>query len=331
MVKSMLSRREALTLMGRAGIVAAGVGPMAALVAACQSGSTTPAGGSPGASASTGASGSTMDRWNKQGFVPLGYEEAAPYSFVDPNSGELTGLDVDISAAIFKTMGLPAFEPILTSSTARIPGLQAGRWDFIGNAFFILPQRCALVAFTNPLHVSIETALVAKGNPKNISSWAGIIADRSLKIAISEGANDQQLYSQDGVPDSQVSVFPDDQTAAQSVADGRVDVWLNDILSLNWMVKVGNIGASAEVVTAFTPRLTNGQPQKRYLGVACRYDEIDFLNGYNAALKTLITSGQLLQIGSKYGLTKDIVPDPSYGSINICPAPAAPWPSDYVQ
>lgn len=169
MVKSMLSRREALTLMGRAGIVAAGVGPMAALVAACQSGSTTPAGGSPGASASTGASGSTMDRWNKQGFVPLGYEEAAPYSFVDPNSGELTGLDVDISAAIFKTMGLPAFEPILTSSTARIPGLQAGRWDFIGNAFFILPQRCALVAFTNPLHVSIETALVAKGNPKNIS------------------------------------------------------------------------------------------------------------------------------------------------------------------
>jgi polar amino acid transport system substrate-binding protein len=297
------------------------------VVGAC---SGTAATGSPGASgASSPTASGTLGRWQQQGFVRLGYEEAAPYSYVDPTSGELTGLDIDISNAIFKSLGMPAFDPVLTTMPAYIPGLMANRWDFTGNSIYILPARCAQVAFTNPLHVSIETALVPKGNPKNINSWSGIVADPSIKIGISEGANDQALYKQDGVPDSRVSVFPDDQTAAQAVADGRVDVWLNDILSLNWMVKTGSIGDTTEVVTDFTPRLTDGQPQKRYLGVAARYDEIDFLNAYNAALKNLITSGQLLQIGSKYGLTQNIVPDPNYGSEQICPAPAAPWPSSY--
>ncbi len=318
MVASNITRREALVLMGRVGLLVAAAGPATAIVASCSSSSST---------ASTG-SGSTMDRWKSDGFVRLGYEEAAPYSFVDPASGDLTGLDVEIHRTIFKNLGLPDFDPVLTSSPGRIPGLLAKRWDMTGNSIYILPDRCAQVAFTNPLHDSIETALVAKNNPKNITSWDGILKDTSLKIAISEGANDQQLYKQDGVADNRISIFPDDQTAAQSVADGRVDVWLNDIISLNWMVKTATISGDAEVVTDFTPRLTNGEPQRRYLGVAVRYDEIDFLNEYDAQLKTLITSGKLLEIGQPFGLTQAIVPDPDFGAKQICPD--APWPASYV-
>jgi polar amino acid transport system substrate-binding protein len=329
MLETPVTRRDAMKLIGRTGMLAVAASPVAALLAACSSPAASVS--SPGASGSgapSAAAGDTIGRFKQQGFVRIGYEEAAPYSYVDPKTGSLTGLDIEITRAIFKTMGLPDFDPVLTVMTAYIPGLLANRWDFTGNSIYLRPERCAQVAFTNPLHVSIETALVRKGNPKKISSWQGIVADPSIKIGIGEGSNDQALYKQDGVPDSRVSVFPDDQTSAQAVADGRVDVWLNDILSLNWMIKtIPSIGDTSEVITAFTPRLENGQPQKRYLGVACRYDEIDFLNGYNAALKDMITSGQLLTIGAPFGLTKEIVPDPAFGAKGVCPD--GPWPSNY--
>ena len=327
MLEAPVTRREAMKMIGRVGMLAAVASPAAAFLAACQAGTATPA-GSAGSGAPSAAAGDTIARFKQQGFVRLGYIEAAPYSYVDPKTGKLTGLDVEITRAIFKTMGLPDFDPVLTVMTAYIPGLLANRWDFTGNSIYLRPERCAQVPFTNPLHVSIETALVPKGNPKKISSWKGIVDDANIKIGIGEGSNDQALYKQDGVPDSRVSVFPDDQTSAQAVASGRVDVWLNDILSLNWMVKtIPSIGDTSEVISDFEPRLENGQPQKRYLGVACRYDEIDFLNGYNAALKDLITSGELLKIGEPFGLTKAIVPDPAFGAKNVCPD--APWPSNY--
>jgi len=328
MLETPVTRREAMKLLGRTGIVVASASPIAAFLAACAA--STPRAGSPGSggASAAAAAGDTIGRFKQQGSVALGYIEAPPYSYIDPKTGKLTGLDVEITRAIFKTMGLPDFNPVSTVMTGYIPGLLAKRYDFTGNSIYIKPERCAQVPFTNPLHVSIETALVPKGNPKKITSWKGIVDDPSIKIGIGEGSNDQALYKQDGVPDSRVSVFPDDQTSAQAVASGRVDVWLNDILSLNWMVKtVPSIGDTSEVVTAFTPRLENGQPQKRYLGVACRYDEIDFLNEYNAALKNLITTGELLKIGEPYGLTKEIVPDPAFGAKNVCPD--APWPSDY--
>jgi polar amino acid transport system substrate-binding protein len=326
MLETPATRRQAIKLIGRTGIIAVAASPLATFLAAC--GTSAPSAGSQGAGGPSAAAGDTIGRFKQQGYVRIGYIEAAPYSYVDPKTGKLTGLDIEITRAIFKTMGLPDFDPVLTVMTAYIPGLLANRWDFTGNSIYLRPERCAQVPFTNPLHVSIETALVPKGNPKKINSWKGIVDDASIKIGIGEGSNDQALYKQDGVPDSRVSVFPDDQTSAQAVASGRVDVWLNDILSLNWMVKtIPSISDTSEVITAFTPRLENGQPQKRYLGVACRYDEIDFLNGYNAALKDLITSGELLKIGEPFGLTKEIVPDPAFGAKGVCPD--APWPSDY--
>ena len=176
MLEAPVTRREAMKMIGRVGMLAAVASPAAAFLAACQAGTATPA-GSAGSGAPSAAAGDTIAKFKQQGFVRLGYIEAAPYSYVDPKTGKLTGLDVEITRAIFKTMGLPDFDPVLTVMTAYIPGLLANRWDFTGNSIYLRPERCAQVPFTNPLHVSIETALVPKGNPKKISSWKGIVDD----------------------------------------------------------------------------------------------------------------------------------------------------------
>ena len=48
---------------------------------------------------------------------------------------------------------------------AMIPGLQAGRHDAVTAGLFMKPERCAAVAYSEPVLCDAEAMLVKKGNP----------------------------------------------------------------------------------------------------------------------------------------------------------------------
>jgi polar amino acid transport system substrate-binding protein len=316
MSESYMSRRDLLKTAGRLGVGAAFFGSLTTVAAACQAGAASPAAGA--ASPATG-----LEKFRQAGYVRTGYVYAPPYAYIDPVAGTFTGVDVEVSRAIFKKLNLPEFDPVLVSSPSYIPGLLAGRWDFTGNAIKILPDRCQNAAFFNPTHVVKEGALVAKGNPLGVESWAQLIkSSDKIRIVQGEGQQGQALLVQDGVPADKIIIVPDDSTAAEAVNSGRADVWLNDKFSLNYMATRTDL-PKVEVVKSYTGRLVDGKESVVYLSVATRHSEVELLNAYNDELAKMIQSGEFLTIGQPFGVSADIIPDPSLTSKKICPD--APW------
>ena len=116
----------------------------------------------------SGATALTLEEARQNG-VRIGFQNEPPYAFVGDN-GEIKGTDNVLVMSVLKEMGIEKVEAVVMDFASLIPGLQANRLDIIPSVF-ILPKRCALVSFSNPIWKGGSAFLVAKGNPKNLHSY----------------------------------------------------------------------------------------------------------------------------------------------------------------
>ena len=142
-----MNRNSSHRAMSRAvAAVAAGV-LIASSLAACST--VTPG----GASASGGAA-NTLELGKKQGYLRVGIANEPPYTQVGAD-GSVSGAEPDILHAVLKTMGVSEIQGIVTPYPAMIPGLIANRWDVIAAGLFMKQSRCAAVAYSEPVIVSM--------------------------------------------------------------------------------------------------------------------------------------------------------------------------------
>lgn len=145
-----------------------------------------------------------LEKIKSQGFVSIGFANEAPFSYATP-SGELAGLDIDILHVLFDKMGVKDFRGGLTTFGSLIPGLKAGRFDLIASAIYIKPDRCAQVAFGEPMYIEGDGLVVMKGNPHQLHSYGDIANDPSIKVAHDVGATGVSDHAKAmGVKDSQL-------------------------------------------------------------------------------------------------------------------------------
>src|SRR5215207_2310251 len=78
---------------------------------------------------------------------------AAPASAAD---GKLSGAAPDVARAIFEKLGIKEVVASISEYGAMIPGLQAGRHDAITAGLFMKPERCAAVAYSEPVLCDAE-------------------------------------------------------------------------------------------------------------------------------------------------------------------------------
>src|ERR1700712_393561 len=98
-----------------------------------------------------GAPAGTLARLRAAKSVTVGVANFPPYSAVEPD-GSLTGVVPALTKLIMGRIGVPEVKGIPIASYAElIPGMQAGRWEFICSALSISKARCAEVAFADPM------------------------------------------------------------------------------------------------------------------------------------------------------------------------------------
>jgi polar amino acid transport system substrate-binding protein len=124
---------------------------------------------------------STLERIKDQGYIRMGFANENPFSYATPE-GELAGVDVDILNHILADMGVKEIDGGLTTFGGLIPGLVAKRFDLVSSAIYIKPDRCAQVAFAEPLYIQGDAIVVAAGNPKKIHSYSDVAAYPTIKI-----------------------------------------------------------------------------------------------------------------------------------------------------
>jgi len=82
--------------------------------------------------------------------VRVGIANQPPFSALNPD-GSLTGAAPTISKAILERLGIPEMEGFIATYGELIPGMLAGRWDFVSASLTITKPRCAQVLFADPL------------------------------------------------------------------------------------------------------------------------------------------------------------------------------------
>ncbi|WP_245295178.1 ectoine/hydroxyectoine ABC transporter substrate-binding protein EhuB [Manganibacter manganicus] len=250
------------------------------------------------AATSTGlADDAKLEQLKKQGFARLAIANEPPYTAVAAD-GKVSGAAPDVAREIFKRLGVPDVVASISEYGAMIPGLQAGRFDVITAGLFMKPERCAAVAYSEPVLCDAEALLVKKGNPKGFKSYEDIAKDETATVGAPGGGTEEKLALNAGVPRDRVIVVPDGQSGLKMVQDGRIDAYSLPVLSINDLMKKAN-DPNLEVVAPVV-----GAPV--YCdGAAFNKNDTALRDAFDVELAKMKESGDFAKIIEPYGFSAE--------------------------
>lgn len=230
-----------------------------------------------------------------QGFARVAIANEPPFTAVAAD-GKVSGAAPDVAREVFKRLGVHEIVASISEYGAMIPGLQARRHDVITAGLFMKPERCAAVAYSEPILCDAEALLVKKGNPMGFKSYADIAANPDAKLGAPGGGTEEKLALDAGVPRDRVIVVPDGQSGLKMLQDGRIDAYSLPVLSINDLVKKANdpnLEVIAPVLNA--PVYCDG--------AAFHKDDVALRDAFDVELKKLKESGEFGKIIEPYGFS----------------------------
>lgn len=257
----------------------------------------------------------TRERILREGKIVIGISNGAPWGFRDKN-GEAAGFDPELIKAAFESLGVSKVEIVITEFGALIPALSAERFDAIAAGLYITPERCALVAFSDPDLKLADAALVAEGNPKRIHSYAQIAADPEIRFGVGRGSTTAKNAAAAGVLDEHTLLFPDIQSNVSALLTGRIDVAAFSAPTVARILSDENIHG-IERALPFQGVQQNGTELYGYSAIAFRKEDVDLRDLYNSRLKALKLDGTVARIMTKNGFS-DQEKAPDLTSDQVC-------------
>ncbi|NJP68317.1 ectoine/hydroxyectoine ABC transporter substrate-binding protein EhuB [Streptomyces spiramenti] len=248
--------------------------------------------------------GDLLDRLRSQGVVRLGIASEVPYSYIDKDSGKLTGQAPAIAEEIFGRLGVDSFQPVLTEFGSLIPGLRVGQFDVVAAGMWITPERCAQVIFSDPDYVAKDAFIVAEGNPLGLENYTDI-AETGATVATGPGWFQRDYAVGNGVAPGKIGTLPDQLAGLTAVRQGRIDAFFGTAPT---MVSAARNTGGVEATEPFTP-VVDGEEQIGAGGFAFSPTETRLRDAFNAELHEMKESGQLLEIVSPFGFTEEDMTD----------------------
>ena len=247
------------------------------------------------AAAPASAADDKLEQLKEQGFARIAIANEPPFTAVGAD-GKVSGAAPDVARAIFEKLGVKEVVASISEYGAMIPGLQAGRHDAITAGLFMKPERCAAVAYSEPILCDAEAFALKKGNPLKLTSYKDITNNPDAKIGAPGGGTEEKLALEAGVPRDRVIVVPDGQSGIKMLQDGRIDVYSLPVLSIHDLMakaKDPNLETVAPVVNA--PVYCDG--------AAFRKQDVALRDAFDVELKKLKESGEFAKIIEPYGFS----------------------------
>ncbi|MGR9138627.1 ectoine/hydroxyectoine ABC transporter substrate-binding protein EhuB [Rhizobium leguminosarum] len=247
------------------------------------------------AAAPASAADDKLEQLKEQGFARIAIANEPPFTAVGAD-GKVSGAAPDVARAIFEKLGVKEVVASISEYGAMIPGLQAGRHDAITAGLFMKPERCAAVAYSEPILCDAEAFALKKGNPLKLTSYKDIANNPDAKIGAPGGGTEEKLALEAGVPRDRVIVVPDGQSGIKMLQDGRIDVYSLPVLSIHDLMAKANdptLETVAPVVNA--PVYCDG--------AAFRKQDVALRDAFDVELKKLKESGEFAKIIEPYGFS----------------------------
>ncbi|HOO50177.1 MAG TPA: transporter substrate-binding domain-containing protein [Alphaproteobacteria bacterium] len=229
----------------------------------------------------------------ESGVIRCGYAISPPVMVKDPNTGVLSGLDVDLWTEIGKELGLKIEWAVEVGWGSFIEDLRSGRVDAFCSSLWSDPARAKFLSLTSPLYFTYADAYV-RADDFRFDGDLSKINDPAIKIPAVEG-DVSVAMAQNGFPLAGIDYLPQSASLSEmfmSVLTKKSDVLFVDQSMLSALDKnnQGKIRKVENVPHVFT--------FANYYGVlAGEYQLRDMIN---MALRTIKNDGRLEKLAKKY-------------------------------
>lgn len=216
-----------------------------------------------------------------------------PFEFRNPNSGAITGFDVELVEAIGKKSG-HAIAWVPLPFDGLIPALQSRSVDAAISAMTITPERARAVDFSRP-YFKAGQAIVVRNNGPSFNTLAEL---KNRRIAVQIGTTGAQEAEK--IPGAQVSSFDTTPTALQELANGNADAVVSDVPAILYAIDQAKLTGL---------RISGEHLSTEYYGIALPTNS-PIAPAINQALNELIQDGQYAELYQKwFGAEPPVLPD----------------------
>ena len=215
-----------------------------------------------------------------------------PFNYLDAQE-KLQGFDVDIANAVCENARLKC-EFVIEKWEDMIPDLLAERYDMIVSSMSMSAERRQKVAFTDVYYNSPSVFISRKGSSiREISPESLKGASLGVTNATAQAAFVDRYYRSA----ANITVFPESPDLYKGLADGSVDVIIEDKLAIyDWLTntKAGQCCEFRGNDVFDTTYFGAGA------GIALRPSDDDLRKRLNAALADIKSNGTYDMINAKY-------------------------------
>lgn len=214
-----------------------------------------------------------------------------PFNYLDAN-GVLQGFDVEIAEALCAAMKAEC-TLVVQKWDEMIPGLVASDYDAIVSSMSMSAERREKAAFTGRYYDSPSTFITAKD--AELQAFAPEdLAGKRLGVTL---ATSQEAFAKDLYAAAEITVFDSSPELYQGLADGAVDVILEDKLAAyDWLTNT----KAGQCCTFRGEDIKNPSYFGDGAGIAVRKEDEDLLARFDEALAAITEDGTYNLINAKY-------------------------------
>ncbi len=227
--------------------------------------------------------------WAEPLKVGFGAEPYPPFTEANA-SGEWEGFEIDIAKALCEEMQVECV-PTPIAWDGIIPALTSGQIDMIIGSMSITEERRQTVAFSDRYYYTPSVFVAMKGSGIDVSPEGMQGKILGVQSATTNADYAQQVYT-DGV---EIKYYNTQDEVNADLAAGRIDAMLADQLAMDAFVK-SEAGKDMEIAATAPAHAAFGEG----IGVALRKDDTELLAKVNAAIKSLLDSGEYDTVAKKY-------------------------------
>ncbi len=231
--------------------------------------------------------------------LEIGTSNDVPWSSVS-SSGAAVGIIPDILREYFKRAGLSDVKMTSTPMPfdSLIPSLTSGRIQLIGDAIFDTKAREKQVQFTQTTFYNAEALVVAKGNPKHISSLTDLCGKSAATYKGTSWVQDLQTASSKCTSGSiKLTTYDTVDQVIQDIANGRVDGGLIDS-SISAYAISKNPSLKIELASGYVPLSRSSSNNALAVPLA----DTSFVKSFNQYYAEMLADGTVAKIFEENGL-----------------------------
>jgi polar amino acid transport system substrate-binding protein len=249
----------------------------------------------------------TLEKIKRTGELTVGTEAAfPPFEFV--KDGKIVGYGSDILAEVVKEFGVKKLNQLDLPWQGILPGVLAGKFDFVATTVGINAERAKRYAYTMPIADGLPYAMKRKGDKlTKLEDLNGKVVATQLASSTEPVARalDAKLKAAGGTGFKELKLFTAYPESYVALANGEADAVLQPLPSLAALVK-----DKSDVFELMAPiPQDSGHP---YLAWVTRPDDKDLRDAISTVIRKMRDDGRLATLQKKWFGFEMTIPDQDY-------------------